>query len=217
MPGPAGAGAGHRPACVDPEAAVAGAACPLQGFVSPLHFGAGTKPAPRARHCPPRGPCWRRPATSDGLTLTLDCPTRLPDEAERLTEALATQLAEIGVRLHVRISIANARTMPTWSVARKSVTCACSILSPLSTFRVLYEKIDARVAGSWWQGYAQRAVEALIDQGRSHDRRCRPRYDLCPGLWADAAGSALADAVQPAEDDRAALGGIRGFGYLWMR
>ena len=30
-----------------------------------------------------------------------------------------------------------------------------------------YEKIDARIAGSWWEGYHNPGVEALIDQGRA--------------------------------------------------
>lgn len=37
----------------------------------------------------------------------------------------------------------------------------------MSTFRVLAEKIDARVAGSWWLGYHNEAVEALLDEGRA--------------------------------------------------
>ena len=35
--------------------------------------------------------------------------------------------------------------------------------SPLSTYRVLKEKIDARFEGSWWQGYHNAEVERLLD------------------------------------------------------
>jgi peptide/nickel transport system substrate-binding protein len=38
--------------------------------------------------------------------------------------------------------------------------------SPMSTFRVVYEKIDSRQRGSWWQGYANEEVEALSDRAR---------------------------------------------------
>jgi peptide/nickel transport system substrate-binding protein len=38
--------------------------------------------------------------------------------------------------------------------------------SPMSVFRVLHEKIDARVKGSWWEGYENHQVEALIDRAR---------------------------------------------------
>ena len=37
----------------------------------------------------------------------------------------------------------------------------------MSIFRVLHEKIDSRVRGSWWEGYANPAVERLIDQART--------------------------------------------------
>ncbi len=39
--------------------------------------------------------------------------------------------------------------------------------SPFSTFRILAEKIDARMAGSWWLGFHNAEVETLLDQGRS--------------------------------------------------
>ena len=152
-----------RPALID--AAVAGAARPLEGFVSPLHFGAGTEPAPSRD--PRRARALLTEAGhADGLELTLDCPTRLPDEAERLTEALATQLAAIGVRLDVRIH--SEREDYAHMVRRKEIGDLCVFdSSPLSTFRVLYEKIDSRVRGSWWQGYANEEVEELIDMGRA--------------------------------------------------
>ena len=36
--------------------------------------------------------------------------------------------------------------------------------SPMSTYRVLAEKIDSRVKGSWWQGYRNERVERLVDR-----------------------------------------------------
>ncbi|MFP6709998.1 MAG: hypothetical protein VCE75_29045 [Alphaproteobacteria bacterium] len=36
----------------------------------------------------------------------------------------------------------------------------------MSTFRALYEKIDSRSMGAWWQGYQNAAVEALLDTAR---------------------------------------------------
>lgn len=146
-------------------AAVAGAARPLHGFVSPLHFGAGTAPAP-ARDLAAARALLAQAGHPNGVTLGLDCPTRLPDEAERLTAALGAQLAEIGVALDVHIH--TEREDYAHMVRRKEIRDLCVFdSSPLSTFRVLYEKIDARVAGSWWEGYHNPAVEALIDQGRS--------------------------------------------------
>jgi peptide/nickel transport system substrate-binding protein len=53
-------------------------------------------------------------------------------------------------------------------VRRKEIGDLCVFdSSPMSTFRVLYEKLDARSAGSWWQGYHNASVEALLDAGRA--------------------------------------------------
>ena len=35
--------------------------------------------------------------------------------------------------------------------------------SPQSSYRVLREKIDSRVRGSWWQGYHNPELNGLID------------------------------------------------------
>ena len=147
------------------EAAVAGAARPLEGIVSPVHFGAGTDPAPRRDLARARA-LLAEAGHSDGLVLELDCPTRLPDEAERLSAALAAQLAGIGVTLKTHIH--PEREDYAHMVRRKEIRDLCVFdSSPLSTFRVLHEKIDSRVRGSWWQGYANPQVETLIDRGRA--------------------------------------------------
>ncbi|MFU8864474.1 MAG: ABC transporter substrate-binding protein [Rhodobacterales bacterium] len=151
---------------------MSGAARPLYGFVSPLHYGAGQGEAVAMDRDTARS-LLAQAGHGDGLTLEVDCPTRLPDEAERLTAALGAQLAEVGVTL--RVHIHPEREDYAHMVRRKEIRDMCVFdSSPMSTYRVLYEKIDARIAGSWWQGYANRAVEALIDQGRTTtDRAAR--------------------------------------------
>jgi peptide/nickel transport system substrate-binding protein len=137
----------------------------LPGFVSPAHFGgapfdgaseADIKTARRllaeAGHC-------------DGLEITVDCPTRLPDEAEALTAALAEQLKPVGIDIVTRL--VKDRTAYAEQVRDKAIHDMCLFdSSPMSTFRVLYEKIDSRVAGSWWQGFHNPKIETLLDQAR---------------------------------------------------
>lgn len=151
---------------------MSGAARPLHGFVSPLHYGAGQGDAAAMDRDTARS-LLAQAGHGDGLTLEVDCPTRLPDEAERLTAALGAQLAEVQVTL--RVHIHPEREDYAHMVRRKEIRDMCVFdSSPMSTYRVLYEKIDARIAGSWWQGYANRTVEALIDQGRmTADRAAR--------------------------------------------
>jgi ABC-type transport system substrate-binding protein len=154
------------------ETVMAGAARPLHGFISPNHYGAGQ----RAGVTQDRNTARKLLVDAgypDGLTLSVDCPTRLPDEAERLTAALGAQLALVGITLEVHMH--PEREEYAHMVRRKEIRDMCVFdSSPMSTFRVLYEKIDSRVAGSWWQGYANPQVEALIDKGRiTVDRMAR--------------------------------------------
>lgn len=143
-----------------------GAGRPLSGFVSPVHFGA---PEATGEDAPDRETArrlLREAGWGDGLTLDVTCPTSLPDEAEALTAAVAAQLAPFGVTF--RVERVTDRTGYANRVRRKQIGDLCVFdSSPLSTFRVLYEKIDSRVAGSWWQGYRNPEVETLIDAART--------------------------------------------------
>ncbi|MEY8840932.1 ABC transporter substrate-binding protein, partial [Cribrihabitans sp. XS_ASV171] len=143
---------------------VQGQAEPLPGFVSPAHFGADTT-AGDAHDPVAARRLLAEAGYPDGLTLSFDCPTRLPDEAPELTQALAAQLAQVGITLDVHMHAD--REAYAHMVRRKEIRDLCVFdSSPMSTFRVLYEKIDSRVAGAWWQGYGNPDVEALIDAGR---------------------------------------------------
>lgn len=154
------------------ETVMAGAAKPLRGFISPNHFGAGKGNAARMDRDLARR-LLAEAGHGDGLSLEVDCPTRLPDEAERLTAALAEQLAEVGITLNVHIH--HEREDYAHMVLRKEIRDLCVFdSSPMSTYRVLFEKIDSRIAGSWWQGYANPEIETLIDTGRvTTDRAAR--------------------------------------------
>ncbi|MEY8828699.1 ABC transporter substrate-binding protein [Sedimentitalea sp. XS_ASV28] len=160
----------HREAIV--ETVMNGAARPLHGFVSPNHFGAAREAVAEMDRETARA-LLAEAGHGNGLTLEVDCPTRLPDEAERLTAALAAQLAEVGVSLNVHVH--PEREDYAHMVRRKEIHDLCVFdSSPMSTYRVLYEKIDSRVGGSWWQGYVNPQIEALIDKGRvTTDRTAR--------------------------------------------
>ncbi len=147
------------------ETVMGGAARPLHGFVSPNHFGAARSAAGVEMDRKTARALLAEAGHGNGLTLEVDCPTRLPDEAERLTAAIAAQLAEVGVTLNVYAH--PEREDYAHMVRRKEIHDLCVFdSSPMSTYRVLYEKIDSRVGGSWWQGYANPQIEALIDKGR---------------------------------------------------
>lgn len=153
---------------LDREALVAdvlnGAGAPLEGFLSPAHLGyvTGNQRAPRPDEA---RELLHEAGVGGGLTLEVDCPTSLPNEAEALTAAVASQLAPYAVRLDIRIH--EDREAYAHRVRRSEIADMCVFdSSPLSSFRVLCEKIDSRIQGSWWLGYANPGVEALIDKAR---------------------------------------------------
>lgn len=153
---------------VDRRALVAevlgGAGVPLHGLVGAAHLGA----VPAAPD--PRDPALARRLLAEaghggGLRLSVDCPTRLPDEAERLTACLARQLAPFGVTLDVRLH--GDREAYAHMVRRKQIGDMCVLnSSPTSTFRVIHEKLNSRVAGAWWQGHRSPALERMLDRAR---------------------------------------------------
>ncbi|WP_420403773.1 ABC transporter substrate-binding protein [Nisaea sp.] len=143
-----------------------GAGSPLGGFVSRFHAGAAPEPEDIAPDRETAAKLLKDAGYGDGLAIEIDCPTRLPDEAQALTAALARQLAEVGVSVTVH-EVAD-RVAYAEQVRDKKIHDMCVFdSSPMSTFRVLYEKIDSRVRGSWWEGYRNEAVEALLDRSRS--------------------------------------------------
>lgn len=157
-----------------------GAGYPLSGFVSPVHLGfdADQPPIP---HDPNRARALlKESGYGEGLSLTLDSPTSLPNEAVRLSAALSDQLARIGVGIDIVYT--EDRELYANKVRRKDIHDMCVFdSSPLSTFRVLKEKVDARFEGSWWQGYHNRKVENLLDtaQSTAENRRREAIYKQC--------------------------------------
>jgi peptide/nickel transport system substrate-binding protein len=158
-----------------------GAGRPLHGPFSPAHR--GHVPGASGPDAQAARALLAEAGHPDGLTLRVDTPTALPDEAERLTAAVAAQLAPLGVRFDIRVI--EDRTEYAHMVRRSEVRDMCVFdSSPLSTYRVLREKVDGRVKGSWWLGYSNAHVEALIDRAATepdHEARdaiFRAAHDL---------------------------------------
>lgn len=142
--------------------ALGGATRRVNGPLSALH--AGYDPGiPAYPHDTGRArDVLREAGHADGLELTLDVPERLPDESRALAESLASDYAEIGVRLQTRLS--GDRPAYAAMVRARQIADGCFFdSSPLSTYRVLREKLHSGERGLWWQGYANPAVDRLID------------------------------------------------------
>ena len=139
-----------------------GAARPLNGPLTPLHYGHDPATAPYP-HDPAKARALLAAAgCGDGLSLVVDIPTTHPDEAPRLAVLMAEQYAAVGINTE----IATFGDRPAYAEmvkAKRIDDLCCFDSSPLSTWRVLREKFHAGVRGAWWQGYSNPEVDALLD------------------------------------------------------
>ena len=145
------------------QKACKGAAVKLNGPFTPHHFGYDphTKPYPYDT-----GKAWQLLAEAgyaDGLELTLYCPTMMPNESGMIAKNLKEQWARIGVKLNIVVQ--PDREQYSLDVRAKKIHDLCIFDSaPLSTYRVLHEKLDSTVKGAWWEGYDSPELNDLLRQ-----------------------------------------------------
>ena len=101
----------------------------------------------------------------EGLRLTFDVPSRLPDEAPRLAAMLREQFARVGVALEV-VEHADRPAYAEMVRDGRIHDAACFDSSPHSTFRLLREKFHAGARGPWWLGYDNERFDALVDEAQ---------------------------------------------------
>jgi len=139
-----------------------GAATRLNGYLTPHHFGHNpeTNPFP---YDPDRAKALLGEAGyTNGLNLTIDIPTTMPDEASMLGEMMHEDYAKIGID----VELVSYSDRPAYAemVRDKNIHDLCCFdSSPLSTFRVLREKIHSGHKGPWWEGYSNLEVNEMID------------------------------------------------------
>jgi len=143
-----------------------GAATPLNGFLTPHHFGHDPE-TPVYPYDPEKAKALLADAGyGEGLKLVVDIPSAMPDEAPQLAELMTQQYHRVGISVEVvEHSDREAYALMVRDKAINDVCCFDS--SPRSTFRVLREKIHSGLRGPWWQGYANVEVDALIEQAQA--------------------------------------------------
>ena len=143
-----------------------GAATPLNGFLTPYHFGHDPE-TPVYPHDPDRARALLGDAGyGDGLKLIVDIPSVMPDEAPRLAQLMTQHYERVGIT--VEIVEHPDRAGYAEMVRDKRINDACCFdSSPRSTFRVLREKIHSGLRGPWWQGYANEEVDALVERAQA--------------------------------------------------
>ena len=134
----------------------------LNGIVGPTHKG-HDETLPPYPHDPGKAlRLLREAGYQDGFTITIDSPTSLPANALRLSEVISQQLQQVGIQCKIRVT--EDRLEYAEKVRRKEIGEMCCFDStPLSSYRVLQEKISSESKGPWWQGYHNEQVNELIE------------------------------------------------------
>ena len=147
------------------DVAKGGAATPLNGFMTPLHFGYDPE-TPVYPYDPVKArELLEEAGHGGGMRLVVDIPTRMPDEARVLAELMKEHYARVGITVEV-VEHGN-REAYAHMVRDKEINDLCCFdSSPRSTFRVLREKIHSGFRGPWWEGYHNGEVNALIDRAQ---------------------------------------------------
>ncbi len=164
-----------------------GGALPLNGPLTPLHFGCDPRVRPysydpdKARELVAQA----KAAGFDGK-LAIDIPMTLPDESPLLGQLIQEDLAAVG--LEVTLHHFDDRPAYAHMVKAKEIHDVCCFdSSPLSTYRVLREKVNSDVAGPWWQGYSNPEVNKLLDQAAAtiDDKERQAVYREAYGMMHD--------------------------------
>ena len=153
-----------------------GRAKPLNGPFSDRHF-AHDPSLPVYPHDPEKARLLLKESSlQHDFQLDIHAPTSIPDEGPKMAEFLARSYRSIG--LQVEVHLHEDRMEYARQVAEKKLHgLFCFDSSPVSSYKVLHEKLDSRYAGTWWQGYHSERVNTLITQAAASDND-GPRRDL---------------------------------------
>lgn len=143
-----------------------GAAEDVTGPLTPRHLGYDPKSAGLHFYDPTLAMSRLRSAGyGTWLTVTLDVPDVLPDEALAVANAMATYYGDIGVEADI-VRHADRKAYAEDVRAGRIHDAACFDSSPLSTFRIFAEKFHSGIRGPWWMGYVNARVDSLVDEAR---------------------------------------------------
>jgi peptide/nickel transport system substrate-binding protein len=142
-----------------------GAAKPLNGFLTPHHFGYNPETPPYPYDPDRARSLLAEAGYGDGLDLVFDIPSTMPDEAPDLARMMADQFSRVGINLEIVEH--QDRAAYSQMVREKRINDGAAFdSSPRSTFRVLREKLHSGLKGPWWEGYDNPEVNALIERAQ---------------------------------------------------
>ena len=143
------------------QKACGGTAVKLTGPLTPHHFGYDHHAKPYPYDTKRAWQLLAEAGYADGLEVTMYRPAVMPNESGLVAKCLKEQWARIGIKLHIEVQ--PDREQYSQDVRAKKIRDLCIFDSaPLSTYRVLHEKLDSSVRGPWWQGYDSPAFNSLL-------------------------------------------------------
>ena len=93
--------------------------------------------------------------------LILKTPLVIPERAQQVSNLIQQQLLRIGV--NIIVDVEEDRPKYARDVSNNKIGhMAMFDSSPLSTYRVLQEKISSQTQGTWWQGVKDNMADQLI-------------------------------------------------------
>jgi peptide/nickel transport system substrate-binding protein len=142
-----------------------GTATRLNGYITPHHLGYNNNTKFYQYEPNHAKELLNKAGYSNGMKITIDLPKTMPDEAPELGQIMKKYYEKIGIDVEI-MSYRDRRAYAEMVRDKKIHDLCCFDSSPLSTFRVLREKIHSRINGPWWEGYRNLLVDQLIDQSQ---------------------------------------------------
>ncbi len=157
---------------VDTERLISEVACghgkPLNGPFSDRHFAHDPQLLPYPYDPQKARELLKEADVPEDFVLEVHAPTTIPEEGPALARFLAACYQHIGLKAKVRIH--EDRSEYARQITAKELHGVfCFDSSPLSSFKVLHEKLDSRFGGVWWQGYHNGEMNSLISRASATD------------------------------------------------
>ncbi len=135
----------------------------LNGPLSKFHFGVDPNYPPYPYDPKKARALLKEAGYENGLNLKLFRPVVSPDESAIIADCLRKQWKKLGIMLEEKIQ--PDREQYALDVRGKKIFDLCIFdSSPVSTYRVLLEKLDSDKAGPWWQGYKNIEFNKLLEK-----------------------------------------------------
>jgi peptide/nickel transport system substrate-binding protein len=150
------------------ERLLPGAAEPLKGVLTPLHVGYDPS-VPGYPYDPERAMRLLAEAGyKGGLSLAVDKPKGNAYRTQELVDVVGEMYSKVGVAVEAESYAGDDPGGYSDRVRAKQIGDMCWFdSSPLSTFRVMREKLHSGLRGPWWEGYQNPGVDRLVEEAAS--------------------------------------------------